>query len=235
MIKIAIMQPYVFPYIGYFQLINAVDTFVFYDDVNFIKKGFINRNNILVNGIKNRFTIPCKAISQNKRIHEIKLDFDLEAKAKFLKTLTLAYSKAPFFNDVFPLISNFITETASQSISEFAIESVKLVSNYLGLEKKWVLSSNSHSDSIEMSKEKRIIYIAQKEKASVYINPIGGIELYNKSDFSIHNIELHFLKSKPIRYKQFNNDFVPWLSIIDVLMFNNKSDIKKFISSYILI
>ncbi len=235
MIKIAIMQPYVFPYLGYFQLINAVDTFVFLNDVNFIKKGFINRNNILINGNKNRFTIPCKSISQNKLINKTILDFDAEAKSKFLKTLTFAYSKAPFFNDVFPLISYFITETASQSISEFAIESVKLVSNYLGLEKKWVLSSNSHSDSIEMSKEKRIINIAQKEKASVYINPIGGIELYSKIDFNNQNIQLNFLKSKEIHYKQFNNDFVPWLSIIDVLMFNKKDELAKLLSKFNLV
>ena len=229
--KIAIMQPYVFPYIGYFQLINAVDTFVFYDDVNFIKKGFINRNNILVNGTKNRFTIPCKSISQNKLINEIQLDFDAIAKTKFLKSLQLAYSKAPFYNDVFPLIKKFMEETKSKTISEFAIESIKLVSDYLSIKKEWNVSSMSHQDSKDMEKEQRLIYITLKEKALVYINPIGGTELYKKSNFSNQNIELLFLKSTPISYKQFDNDYVPWLSVLDVLMFNTLPQIKSMINN----
>lgn len=233
--KIAIIQPYVFPYIGYFQLLNAVDTFVFYDDVNYMKKGYINRNSILVNGIKHQFTIPCNAISQNKLIHEIQLDFDVKAKTNFLKSIRLAYSKAPFFNIVFPLIQSFIENDRSKSISGFAIGSVKFISDYLSLDKKWIISSIEHSDSKGIDKTDRLIQISKKENADVYFNSIGGKTLYNKSDFSSQGIELKFIQSNPIEYKQFNTEFVPWLSIIDVMMFNSKEQIQHMLNKYTLL
>ncbi len=233
--KIAIMQPYVFPYIGYFQLINAVDTFVFYDDVNFIKKGFINRNTLLVDGEKYQFTIPCKSISQNKLILEIDLSFDEKSKSKLLKTIEQAYQKAPFFNVVFPLLEQFINNNASKTISDFAIESVKLIANYLNIKKKWIVSSINHYDTKEFKKEQRLIQIAKKEQTTIYINPIGGIDLYDKEDFDEKQLTLKFLRSEPSTYKQFTNEFVPYLSIIDVIMFNSIDKTKSLLNQYKLI
>ncbi|WP_452227713.1 WbqC family protein [Lacinutrix sp. MEBiC02404] len=233
--KIAIMQPYVFPYIGYFQLIHAVDEFVFYDDVNFIKRGYINRNNLLVNGEKHQFVIPCKNISQNKLIKDIEILFDDKGKQKFLKTLQQTYKKAPFFNEVYFLLEKLITEDSSKTISEFAIGSIKAISNYLSLTCKWAVSSKDYEESRGLKKEERLIQVAKKAKATTYINPLGGLELYKKEDFESHDITLHFLKSNNINYKQFSNDFVPWLSMIDVLMFNSILDIKKMLNEFELI
>lgn len=101
--KIAVMQPYLFPYIGYFQLLNAVDMFVVFDDVNFIKKGWINRNNILVNRQKYLFTVPLKDASQNKLIKEVQIADD-GWQEKFLKTVAQSYKKAEFFDEAFALI-----------------------------------------------------------------------------------------------------------------------------------
>lgn len=94
--KTAIMQPYFFPYLGYFQMFNAVDKFVLLDDVNFIMRGYINRNSILLNGKAHKFSIPLEKPSQNKLINETKLNFSLKDKENFLKTIQLAYKKAPF-------------------------------------------------------------------------------------------------------------------------------------------
>ncbi|KAA3621336.1 MAG: hypothetical protein DWP94_10615 [Flavobacterium sp.] len=233
--KLAIMQPYFFPYIGYFQLIHAVDKFIFYDDVNFIKKGWINRNNILINDSAFLFSIPCKNISQNKLINEVDLFFDSNEKERFLRRIELAYKKADEFDNFFPVLENFILNDSSVKISELAINSVILVCEYLKLDVKFEYSSGTHSDSISFEKEKRIQHIVNKEAADIYINPIGGKELYSKEDFESKGLTLQFIESENIKYKQYHTSFVPWLSIIDVLMFNDIKESNKFIRQYKLI
>jgi hypothetical protein len=230
--KVAIMQPYVFPYIGYFQLIDAVDIFVFYDDVNFIKKGFINRNYLLLNKKKTLFTIPCKGASQNKNINQIKLDLDNNCFKKLVLSLEQSYKNASNFKAIFPLISDFLLTNKCTTISELAIESVKLVSNYLELDTKFINSSLIFNDTIHLGREERLIKIANKLKASNYINSIGGLELYKKRNFSKYGIYLQFLKSNAMSYEQFNIEFVPWLSIIDVLMFNSKTEALRLLKNY---
>ena len=192
--KLAIMQPYTFPYIGYFQLINAVDKFIVYDDVNFVKKGYINRNRILVNNQPHLFSIPCKSISQNKAINQIALNFDDKARTGFLKTLQMSYKKAPFFNDFYPTIEQFIRDSKSQTISEFATESIALICNYLSIKTRFELSSKSHSDSLGLEKEQRLINICKKENATTYINAIGGLELYKKTNFKKEGIAIYFFR-----------------------------------------
>lgn len=233
--KLAIMQPYCFPYIGYFQLINAVDKFVFYDDVNFIKKGYINRNNILIQGKRNLFTIPCKEISQNKLINQVYLDFDIKDQEKFLKKLKHAYSKAPYFKVLYPLLESFIKNDRSVFISEYAIATIKFVTDFLGLNTKFEISSQKYADTIELRKENRLKEICNSENASDYINAIGGKSLYRKEDFLEKNINLKFLSSSSIDYQQFDNNFVPNLSIIDVLMFNSKGEVMSFLNNYQLV
>lgn len=233
--KIAVMQPYSFPYIGYFQLLNAVDTFVFYDDVSFIKKGFINRNSILVNNKRNQFVIPCQGISQNKRIDEIQLSFNEKSRHKFLKTISLAYRRAPHFEIIYPILEDFIKDQSMETISEFAMSSVKLISKFLNISTQFRHSSRDHSQTLGLNKTERLIAICKEENASIYMNPIGGIELYDKSDFDEHGICLKFHKSNIITYQQFDHDFVNWLSIIDVLMFNSKKEISIMLNDYELV
>lgn len=233
--KLAIMQPYVFPYIGYFQMVNAVDKFVFYDDVNFIKKGWINRNRILVNEQDYTFTIPLQKASQNNLIKDsyINLNTYTEWKTKFYQTLEHNYKKSPNYNAITALIQS-ILENKKETISELSIASIKQIADYLNIETSFVLSSeNYHNQGME--KEERLIDICKKEGATQYINAIGGQELYKKENFDIHGIQLNFIKPLPIEYKQFNNDFVPWLSIIDVLMFNSIDEVKLMLDKYELV
>lgn len=231
---VAIMQPYIFPYIGYFQLIEAVDVFVFYDDVNFIKKGWINRNKILSDGSEYTFTIPLAHASQNKKINELSVVLDTRWKDKFYKHIVATYSKAPYFDSVFELVKKVI-ESKKDTISELAIFSMELVSTMLGLSTKFLKSSAHFSESTHLKGAERLISICKTLNAQTYINPIGGQDLYDKSFFLDEGISLYFLKSDNASYQQFGKDYVPWLSIIDVLMFNSKDDAKKMLTNYHLI
>ncbi|MDI9871105.1 WbqC family protein [Flectobacillus roseus] len=231
--KLAIMQPYIFPYIGYFQLIKAVDKFVIYDDVNFINRGWINRNRILVNGKDSLFTIPLKEASQNKLINEIEVNWDDAWKSKWLKTLEQSYKKAPFFQQVLPIIEQTLGQEKT-IFSEIIVENLKLINAYLGITTE-IISSSSIYQNTELKAQTRIVDICLQEKANHYINPIGGIELYQKEVFEEKGIQLNFIKSKPVQYPQLKNEFVPWLSILDVLMFNSVEQIQTFLDSYELV
>jgi hypothetical protein len=230
---IAIMQPYFMPYIGYYQLLNAVDKLVLYDDVNFINKGWINRNNILVGGSSHLFTIPLQNASQNKLINEISISGDLNWKKKLLKTVQQAYQKAPFFSTTFGLLQE-ILQTKSDTITELCLVSLKETAKYIGIDTEIIPSSSIYSNT-DLKGQERILSICTSESADHYINPIGGIDLYDQSIFYDAGIQLHFIKSKPFTYEQFSNSFVPWLSIIDVLMFNSPEEVQSQLPEFELI
>lgn len=231
--KIAVMQPYFFPYIGYFQLLNSVDKFVLLDDVNYIKKGWINRNFILLNSKPCLFTIPLVKSSQNKLINETEISPESKLRRKFLRTIETGYAKAPFFNEVYEMLS-LIIGSKENSISKLIRLSLEQIIVYLGLKTSIIESSAIYSNS-HLKGEQRITDICRKENSSVYINLPGGTELYSKSNFLKEGIDLYFIKSDTIRYRQFANEFVPSLSMIDVMMFNSRGKIHEFLNSYELV
>ena len=231
------MQPYFFPYIGYFQLINSVDVFIVYDDVNFIKKSWINRNYILLTNKKHLLTIPCKSISQNKAIKDIQIDKTNKAYRNILKTLEVAYRKeAPYYDSVFPIIENLMASN-SVIISELAIESIVSVCTYLGIKTKILVSSENYSETVDLEKSERLISICKILGADELINAIGGTGLYDKKDFDEYGIRLSFIKPlEIISYAQGKNQqFIPNLSIIDVMMFNSVQEISQLIENYELV
>ncbi|WP_028663609.1 WbqC family protein [Runella zeae] len=230
---LGIMQPYFMPYIGYLQLMNAVDKFVVYDDVNYINKGWINRNRILVNGQAYLFTIPLQDASQNKLINEIVLSKDPKWRGKFLKTLEQAYKKAPFYFSAFAVTEKIINLDA-EKVSDWICSSLWVLRDYLGMQVKIVPSSSIYQNT-HLKAQERILDICKQENASHYINPIGGTELYDKNIFEQADIQLSFIKSKSIEYPQFKNEFVPWLSIIDIMMFNDVTTIQGFLNEYELV
>lgn len=229
------MQPYIFPYLGYFQLINAVDKFVFYDDVNFIKGGWISRNHILLNGNKNLFTIPLKGASSFQTINETLIHSELyfKWKKKFLKSLEQSYKKAPYFDIVYSMILKNI-DIKHTSIADLCINNIEQVANYLELKTVFELSSEKYSNTKNMERTERLISICKLNNATTYINPIGGKKLYHKDIFKKKNINLFFIQNQLPVYCQFNNDFIAGLSIIDVLMFNSKENVKKMLNQYTL-
>ena len=230
---LSIMQPYIFPYIGYFHLIESTDRIVFYDDVSYIKQGWINRNRILSNGKPLTFTVPLSKASSFELINNTFINKGQYAiwKIKFLKTLRQSYSRAPFFEPVFILISS-ILDTDYQTISELAIGSIVSVYKFLDREIRYTTSSLCSPSTVEMDKADRIIRITKDMGYRAYVNPIGGLELYDKSYFQNKGVQLGFVQSREIAYRQFGEEFIPWLSVIDLLMFNSKTSIKEILSAY---
>jgi hypothetical protein len=227
------MQPYLFPYLGYFQLINAVDKFIFYDDVSFIKQGWINRNRIIADGKDMFFTVPVENISSNKKINETKISGAnyVKWRKKFLHSLKQNYVHAPFYNSVEMMIEK-VFDAEYYFINEIAEASILEITKYLGIEVDTERSGQYKNNNFKGSE--RVIDICVKEKADHYINVPGGVDLYDKKVFEAKGIKLSFIKSEPIIYKQFENDFIPNLSIIDVLMFNSVNDAKELIKNYSL-
>ena len=228
--KVAIMQPYFFPYIGYFQLINAVDIFVIYDSIEFSKKGWINRNRILVNNKDYVFTLPLKKDSDFLNVDERFLSDNWNSdKIKLLNKIKEAYRKAPFYNDVIVILEDALNYE-DKNLFDFIKNSLIKVLDYLEIKTKIIQSSEVDFDN-SLKNQDKVIAICNALKAKTYINPIGGLELYDKEVFKASGIELQFLKANPITYQQYGDEFVMFLSIIDVMMFNSVEDIKKFITN----
>lgn len=229
--NIAIMQPYLFPYIGYWQLIDAVDTFVIYDNIQFSKKGWFHRNNILLNGEKILFTIPIKKDSDFLDVKDRYLAENSEKKIqKILMQIKNSYKKAPYFNAVFPIIENIILNK-EKNLFRYIYYSIKKICKYLDINTTIIISSSMNIDHNLKSQDK-VIAINKKLKSKKYINPIGGINLYNNTQFEDEGIELLFLESKVPIYKQFDKEYIPYLSIIDIMMFNKKEEIKDMLNKY---
>jgi hypothetical protein len=232
--KAAIMQPYFLPYIGYFQLISAVDVFVIYDNIEFTKKGWINRNRILVNGKDDYFTLPLKKASDFLNVNQRELSESYHKDSiKILSKIAELYKKAPHYNEVFPLIKKvFMVE--NQNLFDFIFNSLKIFCDYLEIKTDFVVSSSVLIDH-SLKSQNKVIAICKQLEATNYINAIGGQELYDKEMFEKNKIELNFIKTEPIKYKQFDNDFIPWLSIIDVIMFNSLEESKLLLNKYKLV
>lgn len=231
--KIGIMQPYFFPYIGYWQLMNAVDKYVVYDDVNYIKRGWINRNRILVNGEAKYINLPVLGASQNKRINQVNINLDIKLLSKNLRILENAYRKAPYFADSFKILDEiFIID--KDTVSEYIYKSFEILCRYFGIKTELILSSQINKNN-ELRGQEKILEICRKIGADEYYNAIGGTGLYSKERFTENGIKLHFLKTDEIVYPQFKNEFVPNLSIIDVMMFNSKEQIKDMLGKFTLV
>lgn len=230
---LAIMQPYFMPYLGYYKLLSAVDRFVIYDDVNFINRGWVNRNNILVGGKEHLFTVPLQNASQNKLIYEVRVSPDVAWRKKLLKTIDQSYRKAPHYETVFPLLEDIINDP-SEDIAAYCLQSLLKTADYLSIETE-IIPTSRHYGNSELKGQERILDICQKEAADHYINPINGQGLYDKALFEKQGITLNFIKRTPQVYPQFKNEFVPWLSVIDALMFNSVAQMQESLQEFELI
>ena len=233
--KLGIMQPYLFPYVGYFQLLNCVDKFVVYDDVAYIKQGWINRNRILVNGGEHRFTVPLRKASSFKRINETEVDPDSYVRwlDRFLITVEQSYRRAPCFGPIRELLRG-VFEGFEGSIATLALRSILATASYLDLRTPIVESACVYGNN-GLAGGRRIIDLCKKEGADEYINPIGGQRLYRHGDFSVHGIALSFIRSRPVSYSQLGSQFIPGLSIIDVMMFNDPGQVRELLSEFDLV
>jgi hypothetical protein len=227
--KVAIMQPYLFPYIGYFQLINAVDTFVFYDDADYIQRGWVNRNRMLIGNEPKYFTVPvCKA-SLGTPINEIIIKDFKAWKINFLKSIYMNYKKSKNFDFLYDLLDLFLKNNDFEKIDDLASSSVKFISEVLDIKVIFLNSSNLYIDT-KLNREQKIEMILDKLKGNTILLPPGSKNLYESwqpNGFSKHTLALPSLS-----YNQRINGFVPNLSIIDVLMHNYVNEVVEMINSY---
>ena len=225
--KLAIMQPYLFPYLGYFQLIGAVDAFVVYDDVNYIKGGWINRNYILARGDKQLITLPLAGATPNKLIKEITVG---NRPHKLIETVRQRYGKAPQFAAVYPLLEDILLQH-EKNLSICLDYQLRKICDYLDIHPKWHVSSALKKEKGLRGQEK-VLAICIELSATHYINMPGGMTLYDRDAFARHDLQLSFIQPNPVHYRQFGNEFVPNLSIIDVMMFNDKEQCARLLEEY---
>lgn len=255
--KLAIMQPYFMPYIGYFQAIHAVDKYILYDNLTFIKDAWINRNRLLLcNDNITTFSVPLIAKSSYTKILDTRIDNSQKWAQKLLKTIFLNYKKASYFDEVFPLLEEilnnqcvFLSELnvlAIKTIAEFlSIDTVieHNVSKYISIEDNLLLVDKQDYSPFQylektkpIKKVARVIEMCKAEGATSFINAIGGQSLYNQNEFAMYGIDLKFVQTdESLKYKQFSQEFTPNLSIIDVLMHNGKEGTQELLNKYTLI
>lgn len=231
--KVGIMQPYFLPYIGYWQLMNAVDKYVVYDDVNFIKGGWVNRNRVLSNCNAVFINLLLSKASPNLLINEIYIINGDREQKKMLKQIDQMYRKADYFKDVFPLVEK-IVNYEEKNLALYLYYSILEIAKFLDMDTEFVLSSELEKDN-QLKAQARVIDIVKTVGGHKYINAIGGVELYDKSKFDKNGIELSFLKTNIDEYLQFGGEFVGGLSIIDVLMFNGKDKTKEMLNDFALV
>lgn len=222
--RLAIMQPYFLPYIGYFQLIGAVDVFVVYDNIKYTKKGWINRNRMLQNGKDVMFSLPLKSDSDFLDVcdRELAADFNRD---KLLNQFRGAYGRAPYFAQTFPLLEQVIRHE-ERNLFKFVHHSIVRTCEHLGITTEIRVSSDI-SINHDLKNQDKVLALCEVVGANTYINAIGGMELYSKDEFLARDVKLKFIKSRPFEYAQFDNEFVPWLSIVDVMMFNSIHEIQE--------
>lgn len=231
--KIGIMQPYFFPYLGYWQLMNEVDTYVIFDDVAYIKRGWINRNQIKLNGTSHRIGIQIQKASQNKKINELYLFRDEKETNNLIKSMELAYKKAPYYNQVTNLLRD-VLDYEDNNLAVFLTYSIRRVAEYLGINPHFIISSEIEKDE-KLKAQDKIIDICTRLGGDTYINAIGGRDLYTPEKFASKGIELLFLEmDRTVEYPQGKGAFIPNLSILDVMMYNSPGEIQELLKQFSL-
>lgn len=227
--KVAIMQPYLFPYIGYFQLITAVDVFVLYDNIEYTKKGWINRNRLLQNGTDVLFSVPLKKAPDHWKVCERELADNFDA-GKLLRQFEGAYRRASQFQATFILLDT-VLRYPERNLFGFLHHALLQTCQHLGITTEIQVSSSLPIDH-SLKAQDKVLALCAATGVSTYLNAIGGQALYDHANFAQHLITLQFLRAKPFTYPQFEADFVPWLSIIDVLMFNPLEHIQQHLLNH---
>jgi len=232
--KLAIMQPYFFPYIGYFDLLCNVDLFIVYDTVQYIRRGWIHRNRVLQhNKIGWQYIImPTNKAAQKTPINEIQVLQNNNWKYRILGQLEHYEKHAPYAMETIEFAKKCL-EVNEVSISRLNVNILHQCADLLniGFEYKLCSELNIELDSVGNAEEK-ILYLCEFLGASEYVNLIGGVDLYHEDSFKDRNIKLTFRNTPTWIYETTPYEFEPNLSIIDVLMWNRPDKIKEYLNKY---
>jgi hypothetical protein len=208
-----------------------VNKYVIADDVNFIKSGWISRNYMLLDGKPFMFHLLLQGASPNKWIKDVTV---LPDQRKLLRTIDLYYRKAPYFKNIFPMMEEII-RYEDKNLARYVGNSLIKIAEYLNFDTEFVYESENSACDRSLKAQERLISDCKLFGVTEYINAIGGTALYSKEDFKKAGINLYFLKSRPIEYKQFNDAFIPNLSILDVLMFNSVKQTNELLLQFDLV
>ena len=222
--SIAVMQPYFFPYLGYFQLMRSVETFVVYDDVQFIPRGWINRNYVLAAGRQHRLTLELRGGSRNREIREIGVGGN---RLRLLKMLRQTYAKAPYAQDALAILGPLLQST-EDNLSLYLVDTLRSLAAHFQLPCAIKLSSTL-AKAADLRGQERILNVCRALRARSYVNAPGGRTLYAREAFAEQGIQLLFAEPRLPSYRQFGGDFVSGLSIIDVMMFNPPERIREML------
>lgn len=235
--KLAIMQPYFLPYLGYWQLIHAADTLVLLDDVQYMRHGWVNRNRVLKHGGGWQYiTVPLRKHSMKEVIRNVHPNYDIDWKTKILRQLEhYSYgrkSKAPFYKDAMELLGGIFSKISKENLTGVNATIIQDICRYLNVGTRVLISSEQQFsyEGVQDAGE-WALRIAEQTGAQEYINPIGGKDLFDPPKFRSSGILLNYLRSADIRYLQFN-EFEPSLSIVDVLMFNGQAATQELLCKY---
>ncbi len=233
--KVAIMQPYLFPYLGYYSLIKNTDYFVFFDTPQYIRKGWINRNRISDGkGDCVYITVPIEKTARETSINEILISQKSNWREKIAGQLTVYKKRAPYYKQVRSLIDDVFSYEGN-SISELAIRSITGVCQYLDMEIKYDVFSKMNMSHISVNApDEWALYITKELGFDTYVNPPGGKSFFDNNKYKNENIELEFLTQELIAYNQRQGGFVPGLSIIDVLMFCEPKVVLSMLEHYVI-
>ena len=224
-------QPYFLPYFPYWQLIAAADAFLVSDDYAFMKGSWIPRNRILINGRIQYFRIEVEKQSCHRYIKDCRVA-SLNVPEK-LRTLEMAYHKAPYFEDGYALAQRILL-CQETGLADFLTHSIREVCAYLGIGTPLLKTSDLPGNNL-LRREERVYDFCHRLGATHFINPIGGQALYSKESFRREGIELHFLHSEAAPYRQFDDTFVPDLSVVDAIMFNSREELHQRLGQYRLV
>lgn len=215
--KLAIMQPYFLPYLGYFQLIAAANLFVVYDAIKYTKKGWINRNRLLRDGRDAMFSVPLQRAPDQSHVCERRLADNFD-RNKLINQFMTAYRRAPYFCETIELVES-VVRYENDNLFEFVHHAIGAVCAHLCITTPIRTASQIAIDH-GLKGEQRVLALCEALGARTYINAIGGVRLYSPEAFSERGIDLNFIESRPFEYRQFGRPFIPSLSIVDVMMFN---------------
>jgi hypothetical protein len=232
--KLAIMQPYFMPYIGYFSLIKHTDRFVVFDTVQYINKGWINRNRIISESPKGftYMTVPVKKLSRKMFIKDTLIDLSQKWKKKIRGQLAYYKKKAPFYFQIKNLMEDILMKEY-QTITELNVEALSIVCKFLDMPFKYTIFSQDRMgiNSVNAPDE-WALEICKKMGATTYVNPPGGKSFFNKDKYEFEGVDLNYLIMKLIPYKSVNGAYIPGLSIVDVLMFNDIDQVHMMMDSF---
>lgn len=233
MTRLAIMQPYFFPYIGYWQLIREADCFVLFDDAQYIRHGWVNRNRILKPGGGWQYIlVPLAKHAMQELIRNVNCHPDKKWRELIIGQLAHYKKRAKYFDETIDLVREALFGSDGQGITDINLSILRTLCAHLDISTEIIISSERGYDYSNVGDAGEwALRISEQIGAKEYINPVAGAHLFSREKFDRSNIKLSFLKSHDLVYSQ-RGDFEPSLSIIDVLMFNGIEGAKVHLKSY---